>query len=83
VDMISVEAQERPSDQYFAFDEKHKTLEVWWDDYDYAMDLDYIDTPEKFADWAQPDMNKWTGLTPKRIALLACALRRRFNWKTH
>jgi hypothetical protein len=89
VDMISVDTQERPNDQRFAFDEKHNTLEVWWDDYDsgisydYGMDLDYINTPEKFADFAQPDDYKWTGLTPKRIALLACALRDRFNWKTH
>lgn len=67
----------------FIFDEKHKTLDIWWGGEEYSIQLHRIDTPTKALFWLEHLCGKeWKGITPWHIFKLINTLSHRFNWRS-
>lgn len=61
----------------------HKnTLDLWWGGYEYSIDLDEIDSPQKLIRMlAHIGQKTWPGMTPARISTLIQKLDKHFAWK--
>jgi hypothetical protein len=80
-----------PSDERhpygFVFDQKTLeggTLDIWWGGYEYWIELERINTPERFLGLLNHIGRKtWAGATPDRVAELITLIARHFAWNIY
>jgi len=76
---LGLEDPEHPKG--YCFDSHQDSLDIWWGGYEYWIQCDRLDTPEKFLTWIIHLTEKnWEGMTPRKIGLLTGDLDRRFHW---
>jgi len=74
------ELTKTPEDR--GFDMCDDGINIKWGGYEYFIDYDRIDSPEKLVGWIEQLAAKtWRDTSPKRIVYLIRAVRSHFGWE--